>query len=530
MFDMKNLLLAAALVVLVVTISGCQQPAEKPAEEVKATPTPAETQRPERVELFSTSSTCFCHDGLRDSGGNDVSIVSEWKMSMMSHASKDPYWRAKISYEIEKFPELRDVIEEKCARCHMPMASVQATSDGIPVSIEEFMSPGNSMSPLAEEGVSCTLCHQILPGNLGEKDSFSGNFIIDMETKKPDRKIFGPYTPVRGQAMRNSAGFTPVFGEHVGKAELCAVCHTLYTPFLDDDGKVAGEFPEQTPYLEWLNSKFSPSTPCQKCHMPQADGVRISTMPPNLPERSPFFRHTFAGANVQMLGMMGADEGARNAEDLLKSFIGLRIVSTEEKNGKVRVVVEVENKAGHKFPTGFPSRRAWIHLTVYDGDGNIIFESGRLEGSRIVGESRPYEPHHDVIASEDDVQIYEAVMVDVNGNVTQTLLRAADYIKDNRIPPEGFDAENAVDDIAVKGKASEDGNFGNGRDAVTYIIDVSGARGPFEVRAELMYQSISSPFLEDLEKASSEEVRGFLKDFSEVEQAIVISSASATVS
>ncbi|NOY10703.1 MAG: hypothetical protein GXO67_01165, partial [Archaeoglobi archaeon] len=132
---MKNLLLAAALVVLVVTISGCQQPVEKPAEEVKATPTPAETQRPERVELFSTSSTCFCHDGLRDSGGNDVSIVSEWKMSMMSHASKDPYWRAKVSYEIEKFPELRDVIEEKCARCHMPMASVQATSDGVPVSI-----------------------------------------------------------------------------------------------------------------------------------------------------------------------------------------------------------------------------------------------------------------------------------------------------------------------------------------------------------------------------------------------------------
>ncbi len=514
------------ILVLAFVVFGCQQPSQKASDQEQITQTPSA----ERVEMFTPSFSCTCHDGLRDSKGNDVSILTEWSQSMMAHASKDPYWRAKVSSEVEKFPELKDVIEEKCARCHMPMASYQAKSDGVDIDIRAFLSSGNSYSDLANDGVSCTLCHQILPDNFGNDESFSGNFVIDTKTKKPDRRIFGPFVPAMTRAMRNSVGFTPEEGKHVEKAELCAICHTLYTPYLDDKGNVAGEFPEQTPYLEWMNSNYNPNIPCQKCHMPQTSGVKVSTRPPNMPERSPFFRHVFAGANAQMLKLMNAENGAKKAEEMLRSFIKLKITSAEKSGSELKVVVRVENNAGHKFPTGFPSRRAWIHLTVRDADGRIVFESGKYESGKILGEDSPYEPHHDLILNQDDVQIYEAVMIDLNGNVTQTLLRASDYIKDNRIPPKGFDKENADYDIAVKGKAEGDENFLGGYDTVTYIIPVTDGKLPYKVEAELLYQSVSYPFLKDLEKTQTTEITQFLEKLKQIEMVTVVSSDTALIS
>ena len=44
---------------------------------------------------------------------------------------------------------------------------------------------------LAHDGVSCTLCHQIQPANLGQPSSFTGRFDI-----APTREIFGPYDDV----------------------------------------------------------------------------------------------------------------------------------------------------------------------------------------------------------------------------------------------------------------------------------------------------------------------------------------------
>ena len=370
--------------------------------------------------------------------------------------------------------------------------------------------------------------------NFGKEESFSGGYVIDAETPKPDRTIFGPFKePAMALIMKNHVGYMPEFGEHVEKSELCAICHTLYTPYLDSNGNVAGVFPEQTAYLELLHSNVNKS--CQDCHMPKTDGVRISSRPMNpkmIPERSPFGKHHFTGGNVPILQALGCYTGAERTMEQLKSAATIAIESAAKKGDEIEIVVKVENKAGHKFPTGFPSRRAWIHLKVVDEDGNVVFESGKPSNGCISGcdsdEGKGYEQHYDVITRSDEVQVYESVMVDTEGNVTYTLLKGARYIKDNRLLPYGFDKTTAGKDIAVYGKAAEDENFAGESDIVTYKIDVSGS-GSYRVYAELLYQPVSYPFIADLQKDNTEYVKKFLSAFAGLEKIITVSSAEAVV-
>ena len=53
-------------------------------------------------------------------------------------------------------------------------------------------------------------------------------------------------------------------------------------------------------------------------------------------------------------------------------------------SGRLQLDLFVQNRGGHKLPTAFPSRRAWLHVTVRDRDRRIVFESGALnpDGSR----------------------------------------------------------------------------------------------------------------------------------------------------
>jgi hypothetical protein len=96
------------------------------------------------------------------------------------------------------------------------------------------------------------------------------------------------------------------------------------------------------------------------------------------------------------------------------------------------------------------------------------------------------------------VQIYEPIMGDTEGKVTYTLLRAAVYLKDNRLLPSGADKTTLPADIGVSGEAAEDDNFAGGGDRVTYRVEVGRGTGPFSVTVELLYQPLSYRFLQDL--------------------------------
>ena len=474
---------------------------------------------------FASYKLCArCHNNLKDKTGEDVSIPKDWRSTMMANAATDPLWQAKVHSEILRNPAFKSVIEKKCSTCHMPMAKTQAKFDGKKIEIfgNGFLNPSNEYHKAAMEGVSCTLCHQIKPDNLGSESSFSGGYLVDEITQKPYRKIYGPFKNPFERPMIRMAKYQPVYSSHMEKSEHCATCHTLKTPSVYQNN-VVGHFPEQTPYLEWKNSIYaSNGKTCQKCHMPEANGgVKISRMPRFLPERSPFAKHYFVGGNVFMLSILRdnasslgiqatATEFNRTIQrtlDMLKNKTAKVSIGTVSiKDGVLEFPVIVENKTGHKFPTGIPIRRAWLHVIVEDVTGKTVFESGAVKNNgEIIGSDSDkdlsrFEPHYDVITSPEQVQIYEAIMKDYNGNVTYTLLNAYDYAKDNRLLPEGFNKSGASSDTAVKGNAKNDDNFIGGSDTVLYKINTKGAKGPFTITVELRYQTVPYPFFKDLTK------------------------------
>jgi hypothetical protein len=454
---------------------------------------------------------------------------------MMANSAKDPLWQAKISSEVNRNPALAAVIEEKCSRCHMGMARYQAITDGSPVSVlgSGFLNTSHPLHEAAMDGVSCTLCHQIQDLGLGTPDSFTGQYVIDTTTVSPYRAAFGPYSDPVAHPMEMHSGFSPVEGPQISDSALCGSCHTLFTPTVDANGTVIGEFPEQTTYLEWEHGMTGGgiSMTCQNCHTPDAAGaVVISNRPMWLAARSPFGQHHLVGGNRFMVNLIKTNASsigatadashfdatiARTDSLLLNNTASLSVVSASISQDVLSVALNVQNEAGHKFPSGIPARRAWLHVTIRDARNQVVLESGKpladgsIAGNNADANSAHYEPHYDLITSPTEVQIYEPIMLDSDDAVTYTLLRAAAYAKDNRLLPAGFDKATAAPDIAVWGSAAGDANFIGGEDTVTYRANVYRKRRPLTVTAELLYQSVSYPFAEDLREDGAEQVTRF---------------------
>ncbi len=508
---------------------------------------------------FSGPFVCAsCHNNLTDASGADVTMSTHWRATMMANAARDPLWQAKVSAEIQQHPELQAEIEATCSRCHMPMAYTQALVLGqIPAIFGDagFLNPNHPLHQAAMDGVSCTLCHQIQPTGLGTADSFSGHFVIDTGTQPPQRTIFGPYPDpdsMGAMIMRQGSGYNPRQGLHMTGSAFCATCHTLFTDHAAAGAEGNG-FPEQVPYLEWLHSSYGDGVgedkQCQDCHMPVADGA--VAIYPGWPEHEPFFQHHFVGGNIFMLKVLQAHVEElkltastadfetvieRTRTQLQERTADVTIPSLTREQDTLAALVRVENKTGHKLPTSYPARRAWLHVIASDASGRVLFESGRaLSDGGIVGndgdlDPAGFEPHHTTISDPTDVQIYEAIMQDAGGQTTFTLLDAAAYGKDNRLLPEGFDKATASADIAVVGAAATDPDFVGGADAVVYEIDVSGRPGPFTVRAELLYQSLMLGFVQDLRRSSTPEIERFSRYFEQADRLpTLIDAAQATL-
>ena len=173
---------------------------------------------------------------------------------------------------------------------------------------------------------------------------------------------------------------------------------------------------------------------------------------------------------------------------------------------------------------------------MQDASGNVLFESGAVspDGS-IAGNDNDtdpsaYEPHYPSIDSPEQVQIYETIMGNTEGQPTTTLLAGATYLQDNRLLSSGFDKSAVQPDIAVYGAAMDDADFDSAIDRTQYTIALDSAQGPLTVTAELLYQTIGYRWADNLRQHDAPEPARFLDYYEQIpNQAVVVASTTVEV-
>ncbi len=308
-------------------------------------------QHPALDRKFQTSDRCLaCHNGMVTSSGQDVSIGLDWRSGMMANSSRDPYWQGSVRRESIDHPESRADIEDVCSTCHMPMSHYEAKWQGRKAEVFSFLpfeaDPKKSAS--AEDGVSCSVCHQISREKLGTRDSFNGGFVIEAPTSPGTHPEYGPFAIQPGQQrimQTSTGGFHPTeAAEHIRDSALCGTCHTLITETLGSGGKVVGSFPEQMPYLEWLHSDYPNKSTCQSCHMPEVHEAVPVTAVLGVP-RTGVHLHVFVAANFFMQGMLN-----RYRQNLSVAALPKELTAASE-----RTVAFLKSQHRHKlrqFPGG----------------------------------------------------------------------------------------------------------------------------------------------------------------------------------
>lgn len=495
---------------------------------------------------FATAAVCSeCHanaasaDAMRTAAGDPIAPYDLWQGTMMANAARDPVWWAAVRAEVAATPSRQAEIEAECTRCHAPMAAIRNDLfGGAGMSLAGLVTD-DDRGQFGLDGVACAACHQIGTAELGAEASYNGR--PELTTVG---RMYGPHADPFTMPMEHRAGFTPTLAPHMDESAVCSSCHTLDTDALTAEGQPTGaHYSEQATYLEWRNSAYSTegaapgpgARSCQSCHMPSQDGdgqpiaTRIAHNPMGfdfgqIAARSPFHQHAFVGGNtwVPQLLRDHADElrprGTTAAFDatiawardqLAHVTAAVAIDGPSRAGDTVTIPIVVTNAAGHKFPSGYPARRAWLRVVVRAADDAVVFRSGDVDdagrlvdgdgavlASELLGGS--YEPHHGVIDDDAQVQIYEEIMADGAGLPTFRLLRADHDAKDNRLLPTGWSATGPEQDRIAPVLGRDDPDFVGGSDTVRYQVVAPADAGPYTVEVTLLYQPLSARHLAEI--------------------------------
>ncbi len=305
------------------------------------------------------------------------------------------------------------------------------------------------LGPRGLEGISCGFCHQahgpVSPGagayqgNATWTSPFTGATFAFRPEDAAGRFGVGnsgalarPDELLSARALAEPpfvhARPSPGGRDYLRDSRFCGACHDVRLFGTDVIGAAKGEHFKRlrNAYSEWDDwargeaRAGRQAASCQGCHMTTYPGVcepgesdEVGVSPSCPPGTRPSPRapgdarggavHYFTGVDVPFAAEFAesmADEtavdaaglptGARYRRNLLlRSALAFKLERAERQGGLVRVPIVVENVgAGHRVPAGFSQEReVWVHLTVTDRRGRVVYEAGRVD--------RPDEDLHD---------------------------------------------------------------------------------------------------------------------------------------
>ena len=321
--------LCAAAVALLACTKDKPAAGGAPAQAPAAAPTPAGPPGPTEAQVQAIARSLA--QGLTLDANDPATcapchtaVVAEWQDSLhsRSHHASDPLYGALRALRTEKQgPQ----IPGACAQCHNP----RDTQD--------------HDSAAARTGVSCATCHQ-----LASVDRTEGKKGVGALVAGPDKVFRGTHDIAPGTAPLHESG--KPLAELVDGKTLCLACH--------DALKNPAGVESCTTGVEYGEGKEAKS--CVECHMPEVNA-------PNGPvtTRQKHRSHRFFGPHHALrsgeLGVMAT------------------AVAVSGRFEGDALVVKVENKSGHAFPTGFPGRVALLDIRAQDAAGKEIYRNFAAE-------------------------------------------------------------------------------------------------------------------------------------------------------
>lgn len=403
--------------------------------------------QPNQSGQLETPDKCDnCH------GGYDAAVepAFNWRGSMMAQAARDPLFYACLAVANQDAPESGDL----CIRCHSPAGWLEGRSTP---------TDGSALNSNDRQGVQCDFCHKLVkptpigvnpyPGDADYTSrtypqdqsylsllsqippaSANGMYIADANNAKR-----GPFTDA---AARHQVFYSPFHRD----AALCGTCHDVSNPAFsrtqagyspNDFGQPAPSFsqyqmfPLERTFSEWRVSAYGRpgGATCQDCHMQDVTGVGCNKK--GAPVRTDLPLHDLTGGNTFIplllpelwpseVNVEALTAGIQRATTMLQQAASLYLV-VNNSTATVRVV----NETGHKLPSGYPEgRRLWLNVKAFDASGALLREFGAYNfdtAELIEGDTKVYE----IRLGIDGVESFHFVL---NNSV----------VKDNRIPPRGF--------------------------------------------------------------------------------------------